>query len=107
MKKEIAEYEVLGSNNNDEMKENFDNAIKNIKLFDPKENKRRLFFWIVRTALMVLLYFIFWSYIWVRYTLIITIPLSLFSLITFIIIPYYLQKKIEKIRETIERNFYK
>lgn len=42
--------------------------------------KKKLILWCVRWAVTILLYVVFWKYAWVRWTLLVTIPLGLASL---------------------------
>lgn len=86
----------------------FENSIKNVGILNSEYRKKKLIFWTIRAILSVVLYILFWKYIWVRYTLFITVPLSLFSLYSITLMPYFLNKKIEKTRqkiETVEQKF--
>ena len=64
--------------------------------------KRKLIIWTVRTILSVVLYIVFWKYEWVRWTLILYVPLALFNLIMIIGFNYVLDEKINKIRSRLE-----
>ncbi len=59
----------------------------------PRMRKRKLITWVIRTLITLLLYIIFWKYEWVRYTLFIYIPLSVFSLISILAFNYLLERK--------------
>lgn len=77
-------------------------AVSTDKVLDPAYRKRKLGLWIVRATIAIVLYIIFWKYDWVKWTLLLTIPASLFSLFTIVVYPYLIEKKIEKVRRKIE-----
>lgn len=65
-------------------------------ILDPAYRKKKLIFWIIRTIISIVLYIIFWDHDWVKWSLTLTVPLSLFSLFTITISPYLLKRKIER-----------
>ena len=64
--------------------------------------KKKLIIWTVRTVLSVVLYVIFWEYEWVRWTLVLYVPLSLFNLIMLLGFNFILDKKVNKLRSRID-----
>jgi membrane protein YdbS with pleckstrin-like domain len=70
-------------------------------ILDPAYRKKKLVLWSIRTSIMIVLYLVFWKYNWVKWSLAVTIPLSLFSLFTIIIFPYFLKRKIERTERKI------
>ena len=64
--------------------------------------KKKLVIWTVRTGLSVVLYIIFWKYEWVRWTLILYIPLAFFNLVMILGFNYILDKKVMKIRSRLD-----
>jgi|JFJP01.2.fsa_nt_gi hypothetical protein len=89
--------ETLGESFKRELEEATTNTI-----LDPAYRKKKLILWIVRTTISVILYIIFWKYNWVKWSLLFTIPLSLFSLFTIIGSPYLLKRKKERTKKKIE-----
>ncbi len=91
--------------NNETLSENFkrelDQASVNT-ILDPAYRKRKLIFWAIRTTISIILYVIFWKHNWVKWSLLFTIPLSLFSLFTIIGSPYLLNRKIDRTKKKIE-----
>lgn len=92
--------------NKETLSEEFKNeldAILNQTTLNPNLRRRKLITWFIRTAISVVLYIIFWKYDWVKWTLILTVPLTMFSLFTIVGLPYLLKRKIEitnqKLRE--------
>jgi len=77
--------------------------IKNVEILNPEYRKKKLIFWTIRAVFSIVLYIIFWKYVWVRYTLFLTVPVSLFSLYSITLMPYFLNKKIEKTRQEIDK----
>ena len=64
--------------------------------------KKKLIIWTVRTVLSVVLYVIFWEYEWVRWTLVLYVPLSLFNIIMLLGFNFILDKKVNKLRSRID-----
>ena len=64
--------------------------------------KKKLVIWTFRTILSIALYIIFWKYEWVRWTLILYVPLALFNLIMIVGFNYILDKKLNKIRSRLD-----
>lgn len=71
-------------------------------VLNPAYRKKKLLLWIVRTLITVVLYMLFWKHEWVRWTLVLTLPLSLFSLFMIVAAPYLLRKKMESTSRKIE-----
>jgi len=65
--------------------------------------KKKLIIWAVRTVLSAVLYVIFWKYEWVRWTLILYIPLSLFNLLMIIGFNFILDRKVKTLRSKIDK----
>lgn len=57
----------------------------------------------IRTIITVVLYIIFWKYSWVRWTLVVAIPLSVLNLALIIAYPYIFKRKFERTKEQIEK----
>jgi len=93
----MGNYETLSES----FKKELDAASTNT-ILDPAYRKKKLILWTVRTTISVVLYVIFWKYNWVKWSLLLTIPLSLFSLFTIIVSPYLLKRKIEQTRNKID-----
>ena len=85
------------------IRDELENSIKNVEILNPEYRKKKLIFWAVRVVFSIVLYVIFWKYVWVRYTLFLTVPISLFSLCSITLMPYFLNKKIEKTKQKIEK----
>lgn len=89
---------------NKTMSENFKNELEAISannIFIPAYKKKKLILWFIRNTISVILYIIFGEYKWVQWSLWVTIPLSLFSLITITAMPYFLKIKTEKTNKKI------
>ena len=71
-------------------------------IMDPAYRKKKLIFWAIRAVTLVPLYYFLWEYEWVRWSLLLTVPLSLFSLFAIVGTPYLLKKKIEKSKMKME-----
>jgi len=87
------------------LKEQFERELENIQSkarLSPEQKKRKFIFWCIRTLIAIVLYVIFWKHQWVRWSLIIYIPLNLLSLFAIYGSNFLLQKKIERTRRKIE-----
>jgi len=65
--------------------------------------KKKLIIWTVRTVLSVVLYIIFWKYEWVRWTLILYIPLSLFNLLMIFGFNLILDSKVKNLKSKLDK----
>ena len=65
--------------------------------------KKKLIIWTVRTVLSVVLYIIFWKYEWVKWTLILYIPLSLFNLLMIFGFNLILDKKVKSLKSKLDK----
>ena len=70
-------------------------------ILNPAYRKCKLILWFVRNALLVLLYVIFWDQEWVRFTLYVTVPLSVLSLVSIFAWQYLLNRKIRNVSESV------
>ena len=89
----------------DSYKEEFKKAVDNVyaEYRLPKAYRRKkLVMWSVRTILTIIIYIIFWKYEWIRWTLILYIPLSLFNLFALLGWNILIRKKTEKIKRKID-----
>ncbi|MCR6639660.1 MAG: hypothetical protein NVV82_11935 [Sporocytophaga sp.] len=90
------------------MEETFNESIKreleilsNSPILMKEYRQKKLLLWLVRTLMTILIYVLFWEYNWVKWTLILTVPLNLFSLFTIVGSGYLLKRKIEKLRNKL------
>lgn len=77
-------------------------AISANTILDPAFRKKKLILWAIRTSISVVLYIIFWKYNWVKWSLVVIVPVSIFSLFIIIGSPYLLKRKIERTKRKIE-----
>ncbi len=64
--------------------------------------KKKRIIYFVRTAIATTLFFVFWKYQWVRWSLIIYIPLNLFSLVSIFGFNFFLKKKMKRVEKVIK-----
>lgn len=76
-------------------------SIKENKIFSSEYRKKKLITYIIRTAIALVLYIIFWQYSWFRWSLILYIPLNFFSLLSIYGWNHLLNKKIEKTKRKV------
>lgn len=89
---------------NETLRENLDNELEQLRydtVLSPKYRKKKTMAWGIRTTIAVILYVVFWKYDWVRWTLVLYIPLNLFGLLSIYGWNILLNKKIEKTNRKI------
>lgn len=95
----------MNNHNDPSLSKSFQSELENIAgdtILAPAYRKRKLILWAIRAIISAALYVIFWKHEWVRWTLVLTAPISLLSLSMIIIGPYLLKRKIAKTRHKIE-----
>lgn len=65
--------------------------------------RKKLIIWFVRTILTAILYVIFWKYEWVRWTLLLYIPLTIFNLVMIFGFNYLVTRKVKELNSKIDR----
>lgn len=87
------------------LSDHFENRLKEISkntILDPAIRKKKLILWFIRSILTIIMYIIFWDYSWVRWSLLVTVPLNLFSLFSILGSTFLLKRKIERTKQKIE-----
>lgn len=87
------------------LKESFEKELDTIRkqtLGGPGAKRRRFIIWGIRTLIAALLYFMLWEYQWVRWTLLLYIPLNLFGFLSAYGWNYFLNRKMQKTLKKIE-----
>jgi phosphatidylglycerophosphate synthase len=90
---------------NSSLKEQFEKELADLpgnQLFSPEYRRRKLITYFIRTAIAVFLYAYFWKYQWVRWSLVVYVPLNLFSLLSIFGWNYFLKRKIERTKRRTE-----
>ena len=95
----------MSSENNYSIKAAFEEEIQQLEaqaILSPEYKRKKTLIWAVRTVLSIVLFVMFWEYQWVRWALIIYIPLNLISLFAIHGMSVILKRKIEKARNKLE-----
>lgn len=95
----------MTTNNSDSLSKSLQSELESIAgdtVLSPTYRKRKLILWVIRATISAALYVIFWKHEWVRWTLLVTAPLSFISLLMILLGPYLLKRKIAKTRSKIE-----
>ena len=71
-------------------------------MFDDGYKRKKTIVWGIRTILTIVLYIVFWKHVWVRWTLLLYVPLSLINLWGIYGLPKVLQKKIDETEQHIK-----
>ncbi|MEZ4886318.1 MAG: hypothetical protein R3E32_16400 [Chitinophagales bacterium] len=72
------------------------------EILSPAYRRKKLIAYAVRTAIMVALYILFWQYVWLRWTLLVYVPLNLVGLVLILGAERFVRKKMEQTRQQIE-----
>lgn len=89
-----------------DLKADFKNELKKLEeeqLLDPAQKRKKILLWAIRTFLAVLLYVWFWHIGWVRWSLVLYIPLNLLGLFVIIGSKYMLKRKIKNVEKRIDK----
>ena len=65
--------------------------------------RRKLIAWFIRTILSAILYIIFWKHEWVRWTLVLYIPLTIFNLVMILGFNYLVDRKMKELNSKIDQ----
>lgn len=76
--------------------------IEGAEIFDAAYKRKKLIIYGVRTFIAILLYGSFWEHEWVRWTLLLYVPLNLFGLAAILMPEFFLKKKIARTRKKIQ-----
>ncbi|WP_299223060.1 hypothetical protein [uncultured Psychroserpens sp.] len=89
----------------EDLKQQFEDELEKAKqssVLSANYRRRKFIMYLVRTMIAVVLIYIFWEQKWVKWALIVYIPLNLFVLFSIFGMPYFLNKKINSTRQKIE-----
>lgn len=89
----------------DDLKEKFKEELSFIqsnKIFSREYRKKRIITYIIRTVITVALYVFFWEYAFIRWSLLLYVPLNIFSIISIYGWSYILKKKINRTQGKVE-----
>ena len=92
--------------NHDSLKESFEKELEQLHqetVLSPNFRRKKTIFWCIRTVIALTLFIMLWEHKWVKWGLIIYIPLSLISLFSIYGSQKILNKKIERTRTNIEK----
>ena len=67
------------------LKEEFDIVLEEVNpesITSPEYKRKKIILYVFRTSLAILFYILLWKYRWIRWTLILYLPLNLFGLIS-------------------------
>ncbi len=70
--------------------------IRSNSILAPAYLRRKILFWILRTGIAALVYLIFWKFSWVRWTLVITVPISILNITSVFTWKYLLREKLRR-----------
>ncbi|WP_116128190.1 hypothetical protein [Lewinella sp. IMCC34183] len=70
-------------------------------MLSPAYRRKKYALYLMRTFCVAALYFLFWEYTWVRFTLILYVPLNFFFLFCLVGWRYFLERKVQRMREEL------
>ncbi|MEM9022397.1 MAG: hypothetical protein AAGB22_01555 [Bacteroidota bacterium] len=86
------------------LKEQFEQELEQVRqdtLLSPAYRRKKFMLWLIRNTFTVVLCWYFWEYTWVRWTLVVYVPLSLFSLLSIFGWNVLINRKIRKTERKI------
>lgn len=78
------------------------NELLNSEVFDKIYLRKKIIALVIRTLLSIILYIIFWKYNWVKWVLVIHLPLFILNLWLVFKMPNKLKSKIEKLDSKLD-----
>ncbi len=90
---------------NNNLKNQFNQELAGLpgnQILSSEYRKKKLITYLIRTGVAIVLYFLFWKYQWVRWSLVVYVPLNLFSLFSIFGWSFFLKRKIERTKRKIE-----
>ena len=85
----------------EEIKSEF-KKIESNKIFTKEFKRKKTIIWCIRTLIAIVLFYIFWEHSWVKWFLILYIPLNLFGLFVIHGGSSFLKRKANKIKKKSE-----
>lgn len=76
--------------------------VKDNPIFSYEYRKKKFIIYLLRTLITVGFYYFFWEYSWVKWTLLVIIPLNLLSLLSIFGWNYFLKRKIKKVKNKLK-----
>lgn len=73
-----------------------------VDLFSPFKRRKEFITYIIRTVIAACLYYWFWEYTWVRWSLWLYVPLNLFGLFGILFAHKYVLWKLKKLSKKLE-----
>ncbi|WP_405563825.1 hypothetical protein [Polaribacter sp. Asnod6-C07] len=87
----------MGKNYRNEIKKELEEVEEN-EIFSKQFKRKKTIIWFVRTIFATVLYYYFWEYNWVKWSLFLYVPLNLFGLFLIYGSSYFLKRKAEKLK---------
>lgn len=78
------------------------NRMRENTILSPAYRRKKILIWIVRTAIAAAAYYFLWEYKWIRWTLLIYVPVSLVSLLSIVGWSILLNRKIDQTRQQVD-----
>ncbi|WP_336513977.1 hypothetical protein [Pollutibacter soli] len=72
------------------------NFIRSNSILSPVYFRKKILFWFLRSLSIAVIYFLFWKYHWVRWTLVLSIPVSVLNIVSVFTWKYLLQQKLKR-----------
>jgi len=76
--------------------------IRSNSILAPAYLRKKVLVWAFRTVIAILVYLILWKYSWIRWTLIITVPVCILNLISVFTWKYLLREKLKRNEKELE-----
>ena len=68
----------------------------------PEYRRKKLMMYLIRTLIAVAIFYFLWDQSWIKWALYVYIPLNLLSLLSILLWPYIIKRKMQRTRQRIE-----
>jgi hypothetical protein len=77
--------------------------LRSFDVLDPFFRKKKILIWFIRTNIAFFIYMMLWDYYWIRWTLLVYVPMNLASIASLFLARYFLSRKISSLEIRLRR----
>ncbi len=77
--------------------------LRSFDVLDPYFRNKKLLIWFIRTNIAFFIYMMLWDYYWIRWTLLVYVPMNLASIGSLFLARYFLSRKISSLEIRLRR----
>jgi len=77
--------------------------LRSFDVLDPHFWKKKILIWFIRSNIAFFIYMMLWDYYWIRWTLLVYIPMNLASIGSLFLARYFVSRKISSLETRLRR----